>query len=197
MFFHHDRLMYFLNEIEKLLALFETKPFKDKGYPGKYASLKDEAAYTEFFSKVVPGLKRETAIIDKHIASEKNLLKSVHKSIIYEHIAVKMENFSELSDEEKEIHTDLGLLHQLHENLSPLVRVLANPPENNRMGWIENLHTTLTKLHQTLKDIREISIKIGAAMKVILEELDEAANLLKRDRTNFKRNMKSWIHLAE
>lgn len=199
MFFHHDKLSHFIHELAQLEPLFHVHKFTDRGYQAISTSIKEPnvSKFIYFHKHVLPVLKKETDEIDSHIKSEETILKAVHKSIIYKVLAVKMENLTVLTKEEQELHVDLVALHNLHEPLSQLLKKTEELFEKKAWGYADKLQEDIKELIDLLKRIKKISIKIGTAMKQILKELKEAEDLIKKDKTDFKRNMKSWINLTE
>jgi len=201
MFFHHDGLAYFIHEVKPLLDLFKEHRWTEGGkYNAVSTSIKkgESDKFVKFQHQVLPRLKQHIIDINNHIASEDHFLKSIHKTLLYEVIVKKMERYEKTTTEEKELHEYLGKLYRLHSELLPIVEKLEK--ELQTIGKSPSLHELqeeLIKLSEKLEQIHHISIKTAKAMKQILREFDKAHELLERDIDDFKRNMKSWIHIVE
>ncbi|MDP7324205.1 MAG: hypothetical protein QF632_05595 [Candidatus Woesearchaeota archaeon] len=212
MFFHHDGLYYFIEQVKIVqgLSYFKTS-FEARGKGGYHHYREAGKEKLEYFRiHILPKLKKHVDDIQHHI-NEGDLLKKVHELILEKRLhpalaGTETTHPRALSQDENDFQEHLGMVRsdfeQIHEIVVKLDQLMegSNPIFIN-LGHIDDNLNLLLKL---LKSTYTTSIELGNLMKSFLIDIREDHDLKQQmldDETvniqDFQRNIQSWFHRVQ
>ena len=211
MFFHHDGLFYFIEQVKIVQDLFFLHPSAGGPQQGNYIRIKDggEPKLHTFKDLVLPKLKKHVDDIQHHI-NEGDLLKKVHELILEKrlHPALAGTTTSHpraFSQDENDFQEHLGVVRSDFEHIHKIVTKLDQLFSDSwQTGGALDINENLRLLLTSLRSTYNASTQLGNLMKSFLidirEDHDLKQKMLDHETVNiqdFERNIQSWFHRVQ